>query len=102
MLHRLAAVLFLFCCVAPAAWAQPAILNGTVRDAESGETLIQATILAEGLGVGTATNAQGFYALGGIAPGEVTLVASFVGGFIYLAASMPRGPRDPGDDGAVV
>ena len=28
------------------------------------------------------------------------LVAAFVGGFIYLVAQMPRGPRDPGDDGA--
>jgi len=28
------------------------------------------------------------------------LVAAFVGGFIYLVAQMPRGPRDPFDDGA--
>ena len=30
------------------------------------------------------------------------LVASFVGGFLYLVLLMPRGPRDPDDDGAVV
>jgi hypothetical protein len=30
------------------------------------------------------------------------LVAGFVGGFIYLVAQMPRGPRDPWDDGAQV
>ena len=30
------------------------------------------------------------------------LVAGFVGGFIYLVAKMPRGPRDPWDDGAQV
>lgn len=30
------------------------------------------------------------------------LVGWFVGGFGYLVATMPRGPRDPGDDGAVV
>lgn len=30
------------------------------------------------------------------------LVASFVGGFAYLVVHMQRGPRDPGDDGAVV
>lgn len=30
------------------------------------------------------------------------LVASFVGGFLYLVLQMPRGPRDPGDDGARV
>ncbi len=28
------------------------------------------------------------------------LVASFLGGFGYLVATMPRGPRDPFDDGA--
>ncbi|HEU4812509.1 MAG TPA: hypothetical protein VFT00_10260 [Nocardioides sp.] len=28
------------------------------------------------------------------------LVAWFIGGFVYLVALMPQGPRDPGDDGA--
>jgi hypothetical protein len=28
------------------------------------------------------------------------LVAWFIGGFVYLVNRMPRGPRDPGDDGA--
>ncbi|MCW2766913.1 MAG: hypothetical protein JWO11_2872 [Nocardioides sp.] len=28
------------------------------------------------------------------------LIAAFVGGFIYLVVQMPRGPRDPFDDGA--
>jgi hypothetical protein len=28
------------------------------------------------------------------------LVASFIGGFLYLVAQMPRGPHDPYDDGA--
>ncbi len=28
------------------------------------------------------------------------LVAAFVGGFLYLVIQMPRGPRDPNDDGA--
>lgn len=30
------------------------------------------------------------------------LVAGFVGGFLYLVYRMPRGPRDPWDDGAQV
>lgn len=30
------------------------------------------------------------------------LVAGFVGGFLYLVFKMPRGPRDPWDDGAQV
>ena len=28
------------------------------------------------------------------------LVAAFIGGFVYLVVQMPRGPRDPYDDGA--
>ena len=30
------------------------------------------------------------------------LVAAFVGGFLYLVIQMPRGPRDPDDDGAQI
>ena len=30
------------------------------------------------------------------------LVAGFVGGFLYLVIQMPRGPRDPDDDGAQI
>lgn len=30
------------------------------------------------------------------------LVGAFLGGFGYLVAQMPRGPRDPFDDGAVL
>ena len=32
----------------------------------------------------------------------LALAAAFVGGFLYLVARMPRGPRDPWDDGAQV
>ena len=28
------------------------------------------------------------------------LIASFIGGFVYLVLQMPRGPQDPYDDGA--
>jgi hypothetical protein len=33
---------------------------------------------------------------------DLALVAGFVGGFVYLIASLPRGPRDPWDDGSRV
>ncbi len=32
----------------------------------------------------------------------LSLVAAFVAGFVYLVWRLPRGPRDPWDDGAVV
>jgi hypothetical protein len=59
--------------------AQPATVSGTVRDAASGETLIQANVLIEGTTQGATTNTQGFYSLAGVPAGEVTLVATFVG-----------------------
>ncbi len=34
--------------------------------------------------------------------GVWVLVGGFLGGFGYLVAQMPRGPRDPFDDGAVI
>jgi len=69
--------------LAAAPSAQPAgsgAVNGFVRDAETGETLIQATVLVEGTTRGTTTNAEGFYSLGGLAPADsLRLRYSFVG-----------------------
>ena len=70
--------------LAVGAQAQTATLNGFVRDGASGETLIQATVQIEradggASGRGTATNVQGFYTLGGLAPGTLTVVSSYVG-----------------------
>jgi hypothetical protein len=64
---------------APAVLAQPASVSGTVRDADTGETLILATVLAEGTGQGATTNRQGYYVLTGLAPGEVDLLVSYIG-----------------------
>ncbi|HLT48141.1 MAG TPA: TonB-dependent receptor [Rubricoccaceae bacterium] len=66
-------------CLAMAAQAQQAAVNGFVRDAETGETLIQANVLVEGTGRGAATNTSGFYALADLAPGAYTLVFSYLG-----------------------
>ena len=66
----------------PAASAQTASLSGFVRDAASGETLIQASVTVERAGGatrGAATNVQGFYSLGDLAPGTVTVTATYLG-----------------------
>ena len=67
----------------PEASAQAAALNGFVRDAASGETLIQASVTVERADGparrGAATNVQGFYSLGDLAPGEVVVTATYVG-----------------------
>ena len=72
---------FLLACLAlvPSGALAQADVSGFVRDAESGETLIGATVLAEGLGRGAATNSQGFFALGDLPADSVALVVSFVG-----------------------
>jgi hypothetical protein len=55
-------------------------LSGFVSDAENGERLIGATVYVPELGVGTATNAYGFYSLTLAAPGDsLVLRVSFVG-----------------------
>jgi outer membrane receptor for ferrienterochelin and colicin len=54
------------------------VASGTVRDAESRETLIGATVHAPLSRSGTATNEHGFYSLS-LEEGETRLVISFVG-----------------------
>ncbi len=54
-------------------------LNGIVRDAETGETLIGASIKLSGkIQAGAITNAYGFYSIS-IAPGDYTLTVSYIG-----------------------
>jgi hypothetical protein len=64
--------------LAPLAAAQRATVSGYVRDADSGETLLSATVQVEGTAVGTVTNTSGFYTLG-LPAGEVQLLFSYVG-----------------------
>ncbi|MDX1420690.1 MAG: TonB-dependent receptor [Rubricoccaceae bacterium] len=65
--------------LAPGVQAQEAAVNGFVRDAETGETLIQANVVVEGRGRGAATNTSGFYALAGLDPGRYVLAFSYLG-----------------------
>ncbi len=65
--------------VALPAAAQTATVSGFVRDAETGETLIQATVRLDGTSRGVATNTQGFYALSGVPAGPVVLRVSTIG-----------------------
>jgi hypothetical protein len=53
-------------------------LSGHVKDAETGEDLIGATIYVKELQAGTATNLYGFYSLS-LVPGKYTFVYSYVG-----------------------
>ncbi len=59
--------------------AEKAAINGYVKDATSGETLIMANVYLEGLGLGTTTNNSGYFTLTDLPPGTYTLVAAYLG-----------------------
>ncbi|PAP76564.1 TonB-dependent receptor [Rubrivirga marina] len=66
--------------LAPAALAQTTgQLSGTVRDAQSGEAIIGASVLVEGTTQGASTNIDGEFRIIGVRPGAYTLVASYIG-----------------------
>ncbi len=75
----LLAVLLAPCLVGPATAQEKASLRGYVRGAETGETLLQANVVVQGTGRGTATNNEGYYTLRELDPGSYTVVFSYVG-----------------------
>jgi len=67
-------------CYSPSAHAEASvILNGTVKDAKSGEPLPGANIVLVGTGIGAATDVNGRYSIRGISAGEYSVKVSFVG-----------------------
>jgi outer membrane receptor for ferrienterochelin and colicin len=54
-------------------------ISGTVKDAQTGEALIGASVKVEGTTMGAATNIDGYYVILNIPPGKYVLVASGVG-----------------------
>ncbi|NBC85495.1 MAG: TonB-dependent receptor plug domain-containing protein [Bacteroidetes bacterium] len=61
--------------------ADPARISGYVRDAETGETLLLANVVALSGDVtrGAATNNAGYYTIAGLAPGTYTVRVTFLG-----------------------
>ena len=54
-------------------------ISGTVKDSQTGEALIGASVVIEGTSIGAAADLNGFYVLLNIAPGTYTIAASAVG-----------------------
>lgn len=71
-------ILSLFCCLSAAFPQTQGVVSGTVKDAESGETLVGVAVYVEKLKLGTTTNENGFYELK-LPYGEQHLSISFVG-----------------------
>ncbi|HET6567891.1 MAG TPA: carboxypeptidase-like regulatory domain-containing protein, partial [Rhodothermales bacterium] len=72
-------LLLCFACSAPVRAQEPASVSGFVTDAQTGETLLLATVRLAGTGHAAATNSAGYYTVTGIEPGHYTLVATYVG-----------------------
>ncbi len=79
-MNKLIGVLFLLWALGTHLSAQQKhIISGTISDASSGETLIGATVYVQEIsGLGTITNAYGFYSLT-VPEGAYTIVVSFMG-----------------------
>jgi hypothetical protein len=54
-------------------------LNGYVKDLQTGETLVGATVSIQGLKLGSYTNKSGFYSIINIPSGKYVITVSFVG-----------------------
>ncbi len=77
MLTRIPALLLLLSPVF--SFAQTAIITGSIVDNETKEKLIGATVRIPELGVGTASDLNGFYAIRDVPPGKYSAVFSYLG-----------------------
>ncbi len=59
--------------------AQSHTISGTLRDADSGESLFGASVYIPALGVGTSSNAYGFYSLTAPARDSISVVFTYLG-----------------------
>lgn len=81
------AIIFLFALIAHSgslfaeggAAPDNATVNGYIRDKETGETLVGASVQLKETRQGTITNKSGFYSLSDIKPGTYTVVFSYIG-----------------------
>jgi len=63
--------------------AQTSIISGFVSDSSSGEALIGANVFLQETGQGMATDINGYYIIQGIAPGNYTIMVSYIGFDMY-------------------
>ena len=62
-----------------AADAQKGTVRGKVFDKETGEPIIFGTVFLSGTTIGTNTDEEGFFSIGGVPVGEYTLAATYIG-----------------------
>jgi len=59
--------------------AQTGKISGVVKDASTGEPLISASVIIQGLNAGAASNLDGFYSILNVPPGTYTIKTSMIG-----------------------
>ncbi len=59
--------------------AQTGTITGTIRDAETGDALIGASVRVEGTALGAATDIDGHFRIAGVRAGAHALMATYVG-----------------------
>jgi outer membrane receptor protein involved in Fe transport len=74
-----AIITVLFVIIGSAVFAQTGRISGKVSDGKTGETLIGVTVKIAGTTKGSATDVEGRYVIGTVAPGKYVLEASYVG-----------------------
>jgi hypothetical protein len=79
--------------VLPARAQQTASLNGFVKDATSGETLLLANVVLRDTDYGAATNNSGYFAFNGLPAGTYTVVCTYIG-YQTAQIAMTLGPGE--------
>lgn len=63
-------------------------ISGTVKDSQTGDPIIGATILIEGTRLGAAADVNGYFTILNVPPGNVTITASAVGYHKYTVSNV--------------
>src|SRR6186713_709347 len=77
-MKNLLAFVLIFTSIYVQAQSKRNTISGTIKDAKNGEELIGASVYAEEVKTGVATNTYGFFALS-LPPGKYNLVVSYIG-----------------------
>lgn len=83
----LKSTLFLFLCVVHVSFSQQGTIRGNIKDVNTAEELIGATISINGLTQGAITDIQGFFSIGKVPAGTYTVTVSYIS---YKTKTIPN------------